>query len=455
MYTFKKENSWRRHQSDFIIRRRKKTLLRRSGRLAVAAAGLAIIALVLAYLGKPDRPWTGTTPRAVEPSAQPARPQIPRMSKHDLRQLIRSTEFLNAEKNLFFIDTPARSHAVRTRLDSRLQAYLANTLSRLKTLTRGKPQRIALVGLDGNTGFIKAMAGFDLDAPDANPCTASDYPAASLFKIVTAAAAIDALGYTAETPLYFNGNKYTLYKRQLTNKRNKYTSRVTLARAFADSINPVFGKIGQLELGREPLNAYAHGFGFNHSPALEMDMGASRFAVTESDYHLAELGCGFNRQTEISPLFGAMMVTSILNQGNILVPRLVDQVETADGDVMYKSRRETYKTPVTPETAREMIRLMQKTISGGTARKSFRGYARDSILSTLVIGGKTGSLYNKARTVKYDWFTGFGREKSGGKALVVSVVVGHRKYIGTRASTHARNMLKQYFTPASQPGNQG
>ena len=390
-------------------------------------------------------PWQTAPPQ--QTSAETVPPKVPKLTKAALKQLIRGTVFLNSEKETFFVDTPSRSYGIRTRLDPRLQASLSGTLAHLKTLTRGKPQRIAMVALDGSTGFIRAMAGFDLADPDANPCTATDYPAASIFKIVTAAATVDALGYTAGTPLYFNGNKYTLYKRQLTTKRNKYTSRVTLARAFADSINPVFGKLGQFSLGREKLNTYAHNFGFNQSPDSDIDFPASRFAVTESDYHLAELGCGFNRQTEISPLFGAMMVTGILNQGNILVPRMVDTVETADKDLIYKSDKAVYKSPIQPNAAREMIRIMQKTVSSGTARKSFRGYSRDKILSTLVIGGKTGSLYNKKRTVKYDWFTGFGKEKSGSNSLVVTVVVGHRKYIGTRASTHARNMLKTYFTP--------
>jgi hypothetical protein len=93
-----------------------------------------------------------------------------------------------------------------------------------------------------------------------------------------------------------------------------------------------------------------------------------------------------------------------------------------------------------------MKRLMKKTISGGTARKSFRGYSRDKILSNLLIGGKTGSLSNRAHTIKYDWFTGFGQQKTTKETLIVAVVVGHGKYIGTRACIHAKNMLKTYFS---------
>ena len=322
-------------------------------------------------------------------------------------------------------------------------------MARLKTLNRGKPQRIAIVAMDPANGSLKAMAGFDLGNLDANPCMVSDYPAASIFKIITASAAIDSLGYTAQTPLYFNGNKYTLYKRQLAETRNKYTSKISFSRAFAESINPIFGKIGKNYLGRTRLNTYAHAFGFNQEPDSELTFESGRFSVTASDYHLAELGCGFNRDTMISPMFGAMLVTTILNSGTSLVPRIVNQVTTSNGQIIYKGKKEDYKTAITPKTATTMIRLMQKTVTKGTAKKSFRGFTRDKVLSKLVIGGKTGSLYNRERTVKYDWFTGFGKEKAEGKAegkaLAIAVVVGHKKYIGTRASAYARIILKTYF----------
>ena len=88
---------------------------------------------------------------------------------------------------------------------------------------------------------------------------------------------------------------------------------------------------------------------------------------------------------------------------------------------------------------------MAETILGGTARRAFKGAEKDSTLSRLEMGGKTGSLSNRENTVRYDWFTGFAKEKNGEKSLALAVVVGHRKYIGTRAATYARIMFKHYF----------
>ena len=93
---------------------------------------------------------------------------------------------------------------------------------------------------------------------------------------------MDTLGYSDTTPLYFNGNKYTLYKRQITEKKNKYTSTVSLASAFAQSINPVFGKLGQLYLGRERLDTYASGFGFNLKTDADFQFQSGVFDVEDA-----------------------------------------------------------------------------------------------------------------------------------------------------------------------------
>lgn len=381
-------------------------------------------------------------------SKTPAPPS--HLEKSQVKALVQTLDILNSKTDIFFANGTGGTYTIQTGLDTRIQTELIKTLDYLKTLNRGKPVLIGLVAMDAGTGFIKAMAGFDSNSPDTNPCTSIGYPAASIFKIITASAAVEKLNYTATTPLYFNGGKYTLYKQQLTNQKTKYTTQATLETAFAQSINPVFGKLGQLALGKEALNSFAQKFGFNQSPDTDFDFSPPKFSATGSDYHLAELGCGFNRDTLISPVFAATVVSAVVNKGQSLVPRLVDQISDSTETKIYKSTKEIYKTPTSAKTAATMKRLMKKTISGGTARKSFRGYSRDKVLSNLVIGGKTGSLSNRENTIRYDWFTGFGQHKTTKKTLIVSVVVGHGKYIGTRACTHAKNMLKTYFKEPDQ-----
>jgi cell division protein FtsI/penicillin-binding protein 2 len=442
----KTELSWRELQTGYSRQKKRHTMTGRI-RQTVGFLCLGVAAIALLWFGTHTVSKLGERLFSQKPEKVESEPAPPKhLGKSEVKALLHNIDILNSKTDIFFADGPSWTYTIHTQLDTRLQAKLIRTLNYLKTLDRGKPELIGMVAMDGSTGFIKAMAGFNQANPATNPCTSARYPAASIFKIVTASAAVEKLNYTATTPLYFNGRKYTLYKRQLTNHKTKYTNRVTLETAFSKSINPVFGKLGQLALGKTELNNFAEKFGFNQNPNTDFDFPVPHFATNGSEYHLAELGCGFNRDTLISPIFAVTMVSAMVNKGQSLVPRLVDRISNSDEDEIYKSTKEVYKTPVSPKTAATMKRLMKKTISGGTARKSFRGYSRDKILSNLLIGGKTGSLSNRAHTIKYDWFTGFGQQKTTKETLIVAVVVGHGKYIGTRACIHAKNMLKTYFS---------
>lgn len=447
MFNIKKDNSWRGYQSDYINSKKRKALILKVAR---AVAGVLFILLVILSIGFirdiiKDHTDIDPEPLKQESVSQKRQPDMDQISRRELSFMINDTDFCQSDKNIFFVNTPDQNYKITTSIDVYLQEYLLSSLKKLKRKKRGKPQRIAIVVIEPDTGKIIAMTGFDLAKPKQNPCIESDYPAASLFKIITAAAAVETLNYTPKTRLYFNGDKYTLYKRQLKDVKNKYTYRVSFSRAFAESINPVFGKIGKNYLGREKLEIYADLFGFNKIVKTEIPFYSGFFQINDNEYHLAELGCGFNNDTKISPLFAAMFSGAIINSGDIMTPSLVEHVTNGDGKVVYKNQKATYKTAISPETASTLISLMQTTISRGTARKTFYGSSRDKILSKLLIGGKTGSLYNKKHTVKYDWFTGFAKDKKTDRKISMAIVVGHRKYIGTRATSYAKMILKQYY----------
>ncbi len=430
------ENSWRNFQTGYILgKKKKKSLFLKSKRGAVIFLVLiaSLFFFTFNFLNEKDIPEKKEEQTPVQ------------LSKNQLTQIIRKIKFHKTDKNIHYVDTSQGRYEVKTSIDVDLQQYLFSLMDRLKPLARGKPQRIAIIVMEPDSGKIIAMSGFDLENPDTNPCITSDYPAASIFKVVTAAAAAETLGYKSNTPLYFNGNKHTLYKRQLKDVRNKYTTKTSFSKAFAESINPVFGKIGKNYLGKDKLTLYADAFGFNQVIDFELPFFSGSFKTGTKAYHLAELGSGFNTETTISPIFGAMLISAIVNSGKMILPSIVERVTNIDDQIIYKSKIQYYKTAIKPQTAATMTQLLQRTITRGTAKKSFRGASRDKVLSKLLIGGKTGSLYNKGHTVKYDWFTGFGSQKDTNQKITLSIVVGHRKYIGTRASAYAQMILKHYF----------
>ena len=339
------------------------------------------------------------------------------------------------------IELPLKEHRflVETSLEEDLQGHL------LDSMDRKNSRFIGIVVMDANSGQILALAGFNKTDPNSNPCLLSRFPAASVFKIVTAAAAVEHCGYQADTRLHFNGFKHTLYRSQLKDRINAYTNTMTFKDSFAQSVNPVFGKLGSLRLGKTLLEKYATAFGFNRPIDFELPIPPSHVYIDDEPYHWAEVASGFNNDTTLSPLHAAMMASAVLNNGRMKSPTIVERITDDTGHLIYRSQNAWYGRAMSTQAAFTLERLMETTVRSGTGRKAFRGLKRHHVLSKLLIGGKTGSIYNRAHDARFDWFVGFAKEKRGTGQLAVAVLVAHEEYIGIRAAQYARMAMTYYF----------
>jgi cell division protein FtsI/penicillin-binding protein 2 len=438
-------SNWR----DYQIRIKRKKRVSFIGRLFKWILPACFIFLI-AYMFLPYQDlvsWVSETSRrhqetaiiseAAAPQNAPASPPV--LDKLSVQALLENSAFTNITQKRFTVEADGHPLQVTTSIDPSLQAYI------LKQIDRKNSRYVGIVVMVPSTGKIIAMASYDKTNSITNPCLSNQYPAASIFKIITAAAAVEELGYQPSSKLAYNGRRHTLYRSQLKEKQNRYTNRVTFRDSFAKSINPVFGKIGSLYLGKNALEKYASSFGFNKHIDFEIPLQPSLVSLTDEPYHWAEIATGFNRQTIISPLHGALIAAAIINDGRLIEPTIVEKIIDDAGRSLYESETKSIQQAFAPTSTETLFDLMQSTITSGTARKSFRGSKRDRILSKLIMGGKTGSINNRGHDLRYDWFVGFAQEKSGPGKLAISVVVAHEEYIGTRATRYARLIFKRHF----------
>ncbi len=159
------------------------------------------------------------------------------IDKRAVQALLDGRSLLNLKDNSFNFVADGLKFQVDTSLDISLQHYL------LKNLNLSSSRYIGIVAMDPATGRILSMVGYDKADRSGNPCVDSRFPAASIFKIVTAAAAIEKYGFNLDSKFTYNGRKHTLYKSQLKARSSRHTKRITLGDSFAQSVNPVFGKI--------------------------------------------------------------------------------------------------------------------------------------------------------------------------------------------------------------------
>ncbi|MGD9082204.1 MAG: penicillin-binding transpeptidase domain-containing protein, partial [Desulfobacterales bacterium] len=131
------------------------------------------------------------------------------IDKSNVRDLLKSISFINLKNESFDFFSNGRKFRIDTSLDMELQQFL------IKKLDLDTSRYIGIVCMDPATGKVLSMVGFDKKDPSNNPCVDNRFPAASIFKIVTASAVVEKCGFHPGSKLSYNGKKHTLYKSQL------------------------------------------------------------------------------------------------------------------------------------------------------------------------------------------------------------------------------------------------
>jgi peptidoglycan glycosyltransferase len=300
------------------------------------------------------------------------------------------------------------------------------------------------------SGRVLALASYTHDSARVlgdHLCLRSFLPAASLFKTVVAAAAIEKAGYVDSTAIPVKGRNHTLYKSQLKRHIEPWNE-VEFGEAYARSINPVFARIGMYALGQTTLNEYSTRFGFNDCIPFEMATDTSRVAVPpDTSYAMAECASGFNRITTLSALHGALVSAVALTGGTMPQPRLIDSIVHRNGRCLYRGEFRLWKSAVTASTAVQLRTIMVRVVEHGTARRSFRTFKWNRWSSEVEVGGKTGSL-SVDTLGKIDWFTGYAALRDDRKtSLALAVAMVHGRIWTVHSAYIAAEIVKGYFRP--------
>lgn len=325
----------------------------------------------------------------------------------------------------FEIDGEVKTLKVQYTLQDHAQSLIQ------KLLRQYQPDYAAFVAIDAKTGRIISLASHSrVQSEIGNLALRATFPAASIFKIVTASAAIDLNKARPETIVPFNGGLYTLYKKNLeNNKINRWTHKMTMREAFARSVNMFFGKLGLYHVGPQNLYMYAERFLFNKDIPTDIPVQASyaRFNL-DDPWSVVSAASGFTHDNTLSPLHGALIAAAIANDGVMMAPYLVESLTPLDSEEpLYKSSEQQASIVVEPHSAKELRKLFYETIRSGTSRKSFRRTARRPAFGDVEFGGKTGSLTGKDPEGKCDWFVGYARYRDE-RIAVAALTVNEKKW---------------------------
>lgn len=244
-----------------------------------------------------------------------------------------------------------------------------------------------------------------------NRFTQSAYVPGSIFKLVTTAAALEAIDDIEERTFYCEGT-YDIGADTVVCEG--YHGQVDLGQALTKSCNCAFAQLA-LELGPERLGAYARQFGITEP--LEFDgitTASGSFDVSNAaDVNVAWAAIGQYTDT-VNPARFMTFMGQIAGGGKAAVPYLVDRVSSGPFS-SYSARTKMTDAVMERETARRLAELMRDNVIYGYGDWNFPDISVCAKSGTAEVGG--GREPNAT-------FAGFAQDPDYPLAFVVVVENG-------------------------------
>ncbi|WP_314414127.1 penicillin-binding transpeptidase domain-containing protein [Streptomyces kroppenstedtii] len=275
-----------------------------------------------------------------------------------------------------------------------------------------------LSGTDSAVARAWARLNGAADKPMLNRAIRQTYPPGSTFKVVTAAAALDAGVVRDPDAPTQSPDPYRLpgSSTRLTNEVEGCAD-ASLRYAFQWSCNTVFAGLG-VAVGRDAMRTTAAGFGFNdRGLGIPFRVSPSTFDARVDRAQLALSSIG-QYNTRATPLQMAMVAAAVADQGSVRTPHLVERTTTADGDLVSTTGQHTLHRAMNPATAVRLRELMTDVVEKGTGT--------NAAIPGATVGGKSGTAQHGIHNsgTPYAWFISWAQaDDSMTPAVAVAVVV--------------------------------
>jgi len=317
------------------------------------------------------------------------------------------------------------------RIEYTLDAELTRRVFRV--LQRARVRLGHVILLDPSTGRVLTYASTDVAR---FPPTRA-YPAASLVKVVTAAAALARDPALARLPCRFQGSPYRLTRSRIDPPKTGRT--VSLREALATSNNQCFAQLAVHAVGPDPLRQAIARFGWLSPPARAHAAGT--VDLGEDRYDLARAGSGL-AGCRITPLHAAQLAAALAH-GELIAPRWIERIFDARGRELPLPALKAPRRVLAPGLARELRGMLVDTTERGTARSAFRRANGRPLLGPIKVAGKTGSLSGTNPRGRYEWFIGVAPADRPRMAVAVLLVQGDLWW--RNASQIAAEVLRVVF----------
>jgi cell division protein FtsI (penicillin-binding protein 3) len=274
-------------------------------------------------------------------------------------------------------------------IDESIQYVAESELDRAMSET----QAIAgvVVVLDPRSGEILALANRPTFNPNRfaafgsarwkNRAVVDAYEPGSMFKVVTAAAALQQKVVEPEEMIDCGGGAVDIAGVRINDHAVFHD--LTFREVIARSSDVGVVRVAQ-RLGRDNFDRYMRDFGFGAITGIDLpgeSTGLLRPTTKWSALSLASIS--FGQEVGVTALQMAVAVGAIANGGYLMKPLIVRQLENGAGHVLKATAPVAVRRVIDTETSDTLTRILKTVVTNGTGRHAaIPGY---------VVAGKTGT----------------------------------------------------------------
>mgnify|MGYP002797252775 FL=1 len=217
-----------------------------------------------------------------------------------------------------------------------------------------------------------------------NRAVVDTYEPGSTFKTITASIALEENVAETDTQGDFFCSGYEMVADRRINCSNLAGhGSQTLRNALENSCNPALIQVGQ-RIGVEKFYDYLEAFGFFDKTGVDLPSeGTSSFWSQENVGPVELATMSFGQRFTITPLQLITAISSIANDGILVTPHVVKQIENPETGTVTNVETKEVRQVLSKDTADKMKDIMKSVVEeGGGSYAQVKGYS---------VGGKTGT----------------------------------------------------------------
>ncbi len=289
---------------------------------------------------------------------------------------------------------------VITTLDSGIQRIVDGAIA--KAVAMFKPKGVACIVMDYDTGGVVALSeypSFDLNNVPRDDLEAlflhsksnivsSVYEPGSTFKILTAAAALDAGKVTVSDRFYCAGSRTVDGKRIRCWKAKGHGS-INFAEGVEGSCNCVFMD-SALRMGTEQFYNYLRNFGLTKKTGIDMTGETSGIFIAQDAVKTVDLArIGFGQAVAVTPIGLISATSAVMNGGKKVTPHLLSGVKDINGNTVGNTGITSSGGQIISQNTSDTMRtLLESVVTTGSGKGAYvPGYR---------VAGKTGTAQKYA-----------------------------------------------------------